>query len=109
MRGQFTEVDVHSWWDDPGEFECWTDTNAAPHLFGVTALEHVPPPPYLRAAATLDLGPHRCKVALERADTPWYPSARLFRQPRIGAWEPVFEQVAAALRELAEQHAIQRH
>ncbi len=32
-----------------------------------------------------------------RADTPWYPTMRLFRQPRPGRWEPVVEEVAAAL------------
>jgi ADP-heptose:LPS heptosyltransferase len=37
---------------------------------------------------------------LERPTTPWYPSARLFRQRRIGEWGPVFEQMAAELREL---------
>lgn len=35
---------------------------------------------------------------MERGDSPWYPSLRLFRQPRPGAWEPV---VAALARELA--------
>ena len=32
-----------------------------------------------------------------RDDSPWYPSARLFRQPRIGAWDKVVEQLAQAL------------
>ena len=33
------------------------------------------------------------------AQMPWYPSARLFRQPQPRAWQPVLEQVADALRE----------
>ena len=32
-----------------------------------------------------------------RDDTPWYPTMRLFRQLRPGLWEPVVEQLAAAL------------
>ncbi len=35
---------------------------------------------------------------LNRQDTPWYPSMRLFRQPRRGDWAPVIGQVAEALR-----------
>jgi hypothetical protein len=27
---------------------------------------------------------------LDREDTPWYPSMRLFRQPRPGDWDHVF-------------------
>lgn len=38
---------------------------------------------------------------LGRADSPWYPTARLFRQPSRGAWEPVVQAVADALRTLA--------
>jgi Tfp pilus assembly protein PilF len=34
---------------------------------------------------------------LEREDTPWYPSMRLFRQQRWGDWSPVFDRVLAAL------------
>jgi len=34
---------------------------------------------------------------LDRADTPWYPSMRLFRQPRPGAWGELFAAVAQAL------------
>ena len=34
----------------------------------------------------------------QRADSPWYPTMRLFRQPEPGAWEPVIEQVRVALK-----------
>jgi Flp pilus assembly protein TadD len=34
---------------------------------------------------------------LEREDTPWYPSMRLFRQPAIGDWTSVISRVAEAL------------
>ena len=34
---------------------------------------------------------------LERSDSPWYPTMRLFRQRRFGDWEDVFERVAANL------------
>lgn len=35
----------------------------------------------------------------EREDSPWYPTMRLFRQPRPGDWESVMRQAAQALRE----------
>jgi Tfp pilus assembly protein PilF len=34
---------------------------------------------------------------LDRSDSPWYPTARLFRQTTPGAWDPVVAEVAAAL------------
>jgi len=35
--------------------------------------------------------------------TPWYPTMRLFRQPAPQAWEPVCQDLAAALRALVAQ------
>jgi hypothetical protein len=38
---------------------------------------------------------------LDRSDSPWYPSARLFRQQRLGDWQPVIAEASAALADLA--------
>ncbi|MDP2808957.1 MAG: tetratricopeptide repeat protein [Rhodocyclaceae bacterium] len=35
---------------------------------------------------------------LDRDDSPWYPSLRLFRQERAGDWQPVVDRVVATLR-----------
>lgn len=42
---------------------------------------------------------------IERADSPWYPTMRIFRQPRPGAWSLVFAEIASALREHVKRHA----
>lgn len=42
---------------------------------------------------------------LDRNDSPWYPSVRLFRQTIPGQWEPVMRQVTQALIE--DSHASQ--
>ena len=34
---------------------------------------------------------------LDREDSPWYPTARLFRQPGIGDWDSVMQRVAGEL------------
>jgi hypothetical protein len=34
---------------------------------------------------------------LERSDSPWYPTARLFRQKTPGAWQPVIAEMTAVL------------
>lgn len=39
---------------------------------------------------------------LNREDSPWYPSLRLFRQPRSGDWASVIQRVAEELKALVE-------
>jgi tetratricopeptide (TPR) repeat protein len=40
---------------------------------------------------------------LERNDSPWYPSARLFRQSRLGDWGEVFARMATQLASQAQR------
>ncbi len=44
---------------------------------------------------------HTCcwRYLLDRSDSPWYPTARLFRQPARGAWAPVVAAARTALEE----------
>jgi Tfp pilus assembly protein PilF len=37
---------------------------------------------------------------LDRRDSPWYPTARLFRQPRLGDWGAVFQGMAGEMQTL---------
>jgi Flp pilus assembly protein TadD len=39
-----------------------------------------------------------------RDDSPWYPSARLFRQPRHGDWDSVIDRIAAELSAWAREN-----
>jgi len=41
-----------------------------------------------------------------RTDSPWYPTARLFRQPRIGDWDGAIALVAQELAAFAKAAAI---
>jgi Tfp pilus assembly protein PilF len=45
----------------------------------------------------LSVGPD-WRWLLDRSDSPWYPTMRLFRQCRFGDWAEVFERVAAEIR-----------
>jgi Flp pilus assembly protein TadD len=37
---------------------------------------------------------------LDRSDSPWYPSVRLFRQKKLDDWKPVFQEIAGAIEKL---------
>jgi tetratricopeptide (TPR) repeat protein len=41
----------------------------------------------------------------KREDSPWYPSARLFRQTTLGDWQGVIERVHAELQRLAKKRS----
>jgi tetratricopeptide (TPR) repeat protein len=41
---------------------------------------------------------------LERSDSPWYPTMRIFRQPEPGAWPTVIAQVSDELRKLQDSY-----
>ncbi len=42
-----------------------------------------------------------------RSDSPWYPSMRIFRQPRVGDWAGAMAQISGALKQrLAERLAV---
>ena len=40
---------------------------------------------------------------LERQDSPWYPTMRLFRQPTIGDWQSVVRRVAESLADFVRR------
>jgi len=40
-----------------------------------------------------------------RADSPWYPTMRIYRQPRPGDWESIVAEVARALKIVAQSRA----
>jgi tetratricopeptide (TPR) repeat protein len=40
---------------------------------------------------------------MDRGDSPWYPTVRLFRQAKAGDWQASVEQVANALRKMAKE------
>lgn len=42
---------------------------------------------------------------MNRLDTPWYPKVRLFRQPSMGDWEGLLDDVVVALNELVKEKA----
>ncbi len=46
---------------------------------------------------------------LNRSDTPWYTSMKLFRQPTPGNWQPVLDTITAELAALIERTHDQTH
>ncbi len=68
---------------------CISTDTSIPHLAGAMGAE---------TWLALSLSPD-WRWLLDRDDSPWYPSMRLFRQRTFGDWGEVFERMAVALRE----------
>ena len=66
-----------------------TSDTAVPHLAGALGV-----PVWLALPFASDW-----RWMLRRADSPWYPTMRLFRQRTPGNWAEVFEEIQEALRE----------
>jgi ADP-heptose:LPS heptosyltransferase len=58
-----------------------------------------------RTWVLLDVNPHWVWL-LDRPDSPWYPSATLYRQPRFREWNPALEAVACDLSALAARQRV---
>jgi hypothetical protein len=69
---------------------------AIPHLAGALGV-----PVWLALSLVPDW-----RWLLQREDSPWYPTMRLFRQTRPGNWDDVFERIAAELRKVAVQNQL---
>jgi ADP-heptose:LPS heptosyltransferase len=67
---------------------------AVPHLAGALGI-----PVWIALAVVPDW-----RWLLEREDTPWYSTMRLFRQRRYGDWEDVFDRMAGELKRAADEH-----
>jgi hypothetical protein len=73
-----------------------TSDTAIPHLAGALGV-----PVWLALPYVPDW-----RWLLERSDSPWYPTMRLFRQKQPGDWVGVFEEIRVALVEFAAQRKI---
>jgi tetratricopeptide (TPR) repeat protein len=71
-----------------------TSDSAVAHLAGALGV-----PVWMAVAQVPDW-----RWLLERDDSPWYPTMRLFRQTSPGDWTAVFSRIATALREVIKRH-----
>jgi len=95
------------------EFEDFTDTAAAIEnldlLISVdTSVLHLAGAMGKPVWALLPFAPE-WRWMLNRQDSPWYPTMKLFRQKKWGQWESVFQDVADELRIMAAKHKIGSH
>jgi tetratricopeptide (TPR) repeat protein len=81
-----------------GELEDFADTAALVEMMDVvvtvdTSVTHVAGAMGKPVWILLPFNPHDWRWMLDREDSPWYPTARLFRQPANGDWASVIRRV----------------
>ncbi|MFL9867684.1 tetratricopeptide repeat protein [Paraburkholderia fungorum] len=94
--------------DYTAEFASFDDTAAFVHALDLvitvcTSVAHLSGALGQRTWVLLDVNPHWVWL-LDRPDSPWYPGATLYRQPRFGQWDPALGAVARDLGALAARH-----
>ncbi|MPW18904.1 tetratricopeptide repeat protein [Paraburkholderia sp. CNPSo 3157] len=91
--------------DHTAEFRTFDDTAAYIGALDLvitvcTSVAHLSGAIGQRTWVLLDVNPHWVWL-LDRADSPWYPTATLYRQPQFAQWEPVFDKLTSNLAALA--------
>ncbi|WP_109479027.1 tetratricopeptide repeat-containing glycosyltransferase family protein [Paraburkholderia sp. C35] len=92
--------------DHTSEFNTFDDTAAYIGALDLvitvcTSVAHLSGAIGQRTWVLLDVNPHWVWL-LDRTDSPWYPSATLYRQPQFAEWEPVFDELTRDLAALAD-------
>ncbi len=96
--------------DYTAEFANFDDTAAFVSVLDLvitvcTSVAHLSGALGRRTWVLLDVNPHWVWL-LDRPDSPWYPSAALYRQPQFGQWDPALAAVARDLSSLAARHHV---
>lgn len=91
--------------DHTGELKSFDDTAAFIGALDLvisvcTSVAHLSGALGQRTWVLLDVNPHWVWL-LDRPDSPWYPTATLYRQSSFAEWDPVFERLRDDLRKLA--------
>ncbi|BCF86993.1 hypothetical protein PPGU16_00600 [Paraburkholderia largidicola] len=95
--------------DHTAEFKSFDDTAAYLGALDLvitvcTSVAHLSGAIGQRTWVLLDVNPHWVWL-LDRTDSPWYPSATLYRQSQFAQWEPVFDKLTRDLSALSDSRA----
>jgi len=102
LAGQWPVVDLPNLAEEPSQ--SWVDMAALVCALDLvitvdTAVAHLAGALGVPVWVALPLSPD-WRWLLGRADSPWYPTMRLFRQTRYDDWPDVFERIAIELKRI---------
>jgi FkbM family methyltransferase len=111
LGGRWAVLDPPGWPDDPAE--SWLETAALISALDLvvtvdTAVAHLAGALAVPVWVALPFVPD-WRWLLEREDSPWYPTMRLFRQKEWGQWDDVFDRIVTALtKKIADKETVSR-